>query len=218
MTVRFVSCGRIIFILKKNIFILPAIKPRGPVYNIMEKELQKRSLDNFFRKEYQKLVNFVGKNLDDRFFEASPEDIVQEVVIGMIDKLDLDVQIGNLTAYFYRSVKNKIIDYQHKIQRNVSIERFTDNKNENYLLNTIRDETVAEERDYTNIEPEMLRQAIGQLRPDEQALIIATEFEGQTFEYLSEEWDVPLGTLLSRKHRALSKLHKILLNNQKLST
>jgi len=184
----------------------------------MEKELQKRSLDNFFRKEYQKLVNFVGKNLDDRFFEASPEDIVQEVVIGMIDKLDLDVQIGNLTAYFYRSVKNKIIDYQHKIQRNVSIERFTDNKNENYLLNTIRDETVAEERDYTNIEPEMLRQAIGQLRPDEQALIIATEFEGQTFEYLSEEWDVPLGTLLSRKHRALSKLHKILLNNQKLST
>jgi len=218
LTVRFVSCGRIIFILKKNIFILPAIKPRGPVYNIMEKELQKRSLDNFFRKEYQKLVNFVGKNLDDRFFEASPEDIVQEVVIGMIDKLDLDVQIGNLTAYFYRSVKNKIIDYQHKIQRNVSIERFTDNKNENYLLNTIRDETVAEERDYTNIEPEMLRQAIGQLRPDEQALIIATEFEGQTFEYLSEEWDVPLGTLLSRKHRALSKLHKILLNNQKLST
>ncbi|MEI6681616.1 MAG: RNA polymerase sigma factor [Bacteroidota bacterium] len=184
----------------------------------MEKELQKKSLESFFRKEYQKLVNFVGRNLDDRFFEASPEDIVQEVVIGMIDKLDLDVQIGNLTAYFYRSVKNKIIDYQQKKQRNVSIERFTDNKNENYLLNTIHDETVAEERDYMNIEPEMLKQAIGQLRPDEQALIVATEFEGQTFEYLSEEWDVPLGTLLSRKHRALSKLHRILLNNQKQST
>jgi len=35
-----------------------------------------------------------------------------------------------------------------------------------------------------------------------------------TYEELSEEWDVPVGTLLSRKHRALSKLHKILLNNQ----
>jgi RNA polymerase sigma factor (sigma-70 family) len=181
----------------------------------MEKEFQRKSLDRFFRNEYHKLVNFVRKNLDDRYFEASPEDIVQDVALGLIDKLDLDAQIGNLTGYIYRSVKNKIIDYQKKKQRNVSIESFTDKKNENYLLNTIPDETIGEENDYLNIAPEKLRQAIAQLRPDEQAVIIATEFEDQTYEDLSTEWDVPLGTLLSRKHRALSKLHKILLNNQK---
>jgi len=44
---------------------------------------------------------------------------------------------------------------------------------------------------------------------------MATEFENRTYEELSEEWDVPLGTLLSRRHRALSKLNKIILNNQK---
>jgi RNA polymerase sigma-70 factor (ECF subfamily) len=180
----------------------------------MEKELQKKSLDSFFRNEYQKLVNYIRKNIDERYFEASPEDIIQDVTLNLIDKLDLDVQIGNLNGYIYRSVKNKIIDYQKKKQRTVSIESFTNNKNENYLLNTIRDEAI-EERDYTNIEPELLQEAISQLRPDEQALIIATEFEERTFEELSEEWDVPLGTLLSRKHRALSKLHKILLNNKK---
>ena len=76
------------------------------------------------------------------------------------------------------------------------------------------DETLAE-NDYANIEPEILQQAILQLRPDEQAVVIATEFENQTYEELSQEWEVPIGTLLSRKHRALSKLHKILLNNQK---
>ena len=180
----------------------------------MEKELQKKSLDQFFRNEYQKLVNFIRKNLDDRYYEASPEDIIQDVALGLIDKLDLDTQIGNLTGYIYRSLKNKIIDFQKKKQRTVSIESFTDRKNENYLLNTLTDETL-DENDYTNIEPETLQQAILQLRPDEQAVIIATEFENQTFEELSEEWDVPLGTLLSRKHRALSKLHKILSNNQK---
>ena len=180
----------------------------------MEKELQKKSLDRFFRNEYQKLVNFIRKNLDDRYYEASPEDIIQDVALGLIDKLDLDTQIGNLTGYIYRSLKNKIIDFQKKKQRTVSIESFTDRKNENYLLNTLTDETL-DENDYTNIEPETLQQAILQLRPDEQAVIIATEFENQTFEELSEEWDVPLGTLLSRKHRALSKLHKILSNNQK---
>jgi RNA polymerase sigma factor (sigma-70 family) len=180
----------------------------------MEKELQKKSLDRFFRNEYQKLVNFVRKNLDERFYEASPEDIIQDVALGLISKLDLDVQIGNLTGYIYRSVKNKIIDYQKKKQRNVSIENFTDRKNENYLLNTVTDETLTEEKDYANIEPEILHQAIAQLRPDEQAVIIATEFEERSYEELSMEWDVPAGTLLSRKHRALSKLHKILLNNQ----
>jgi len=180
----------------------------------MEKELQKKSLDRFFQNEYQKLVNFVRKNLDERYYEASPEDIIQDVALGLVDKLDLDTQIGNLTGYIYRSVKNKIIDYQKKKQRTVSIENFTDRKNENYLLNTVTDETLAEENDYADIEPEMLQQAIAQLRPDEQAVIIATEFEQRSYQELSEEWDVPIGTILSRKHRSLSKLHKILFNNQ----
>lgn len=180
----------------------------------MEKELQKKSLDRFFRDEYQKLVNFVRKNLDERYYDASPEDIVQDVALGLIDKLDLDTQIGNLTGYIYRSVKNKIIDYQKKKQSTVSIEIFTDRNNENYLLNTATDETLAEEKEYTDIGPEILQQAILQLRPDEQAVIIANEFEHRSFDELSMEWDVPIGTLLSRKHRALSKLHKILLNKQ----
>jgi RNA polymerase sigma-70 factor (ECF subfamily) len=181
----------------------------------MEKEIQKKSLDRFFRNEYGKLVNFVSKNLEDRFFETSPEDIIQDVMLGLIDRLDLDAQIGNLTAYIYRSLKNRMIDNRKKKQRNVSIESFTNRKNGNYLLNMVTDETLAEEKDYPDVEPEMLQQAISQLRPDEQAVIIATEFENQTYEELAEEWDVPLGTLLSRKHRALSKLYKILLNNKK---
>ena len=156
----------------------------------MEKELQKKSLDRFFRNEYQKLVNFIRKNLDDRYYEASPEDIIQDVALGLIEKLDLDTQIGNLTGYIYRSVKNKIIDFQKKKQRTVSIENFTDRKNENYLLNTVTDETIAE-NDYSNIEPEILQQAISQLRPDEQAVVLATGFENQTYEELSEEWEVP---------------------------
>ena len=101
----------------------------------MEKEIQKKSLETFFRLEYRKLVNFVSKNLDDRFFEASPEDIVQDVVVGMIDKIEVDTQIGNLSAYIYRSIRNRIIDYQKKKKRSVSLENFTDKKNENYLNN-----------------------------------------------------------------------------------
>ena len=179
----------------------------------MEKEIQKKNVDRFFRNEYQKLLNFVRKNFDERFFGASPEDIVQDVALGLISRLDLDVQVGNLTAYIYRAVRNRIIDSQKKKQRNISIERFSDQETGKYLLNMIADETGTEEKEYMNSEPALLREAMARLRPDEQALIIATEFEQRTYEDLSEDWGVPVGTLLSRKHRALSKLHKILLNN-----
>jgi RNA polymerase sigma factor (sigma-70 family) len=195
--------------------LLPtAIKSSVVVLNNMEKEIQKRSLDSFFRKEYRKLVNYVRSNLDERFFEVSPEDIVQDVALGLMDRFDVDAQIGNLAGYFYRSVKNRIIDTRKKKQRNVSIENFSDPVKGNYLLNTIGDEAHTEETDYSDIEPGLLRHAILQLRPDEQAVIMATEFDGRTYEELSEEWDVPLGTLLSRKHRALSKLQKILTTNK----
>lgn len=180
----------------------------------MDQNPQKTKVESFFRSEYQKLVNFVQKNLDDRFFGASPEDIVQDVALGLISRLDLDGEVGNLSAYIYRSIKNRIIDSRKKKQRSVAIESFTDQKNGNYLLNTMADETAEEENEYSNIGPGMLRDAIAQLRPDEQAVIFATEFEQRTYDELSEEWEVPVGTLLSRKHRALSKLHKILLNKK----
>jgi RNA polymerase sigma factor (sigma-70 family) len=181
---------------------------------IMEKEVQRKSVDHFFRVEYRKLVNFVRKNLESRFIEASPEDIVQDVALGLVNRLDVDVQVENIAAYIYRAIRNRIIDFQKKKERNISIETFSDKTNGNYLSNTLADETDIEDAGYASIEPETLKLAIGQLRPDEQALILATEFEERTFEELSDEWDIPLGTLLSRKHRALSKLQKILIQQK----
>ncbi len=190
---------------------LPAIISRTCVCITMEQNSQKTRVDSFFRSEYQKMLNFVRKNLDERFFGATPEDIVQDVALSLSSRLNLDDQIGNISAYIYRSIRNRITDSLRKKQRKVAIESLEDQEKGNYLLNAIADETT-EETEYEGIESSQLREAIAQLRPDEQAVIIATEFEERTYEELADEWEVPLGTLLSRKHRALSKLHKILLN------
>jgi len=48
------------------------------------------------------------------------------------------------------------------------------------------------------------------LNINERAVVIATEIEGFTFKELSEMWDVPLGTLLAQKSRALAKLRESL--------
>ncbi len=178
----------------------------------MEKEIQRKSADRFFRQEYRKLVELARKQLEARFVEATPEDIVQDVALGLIQRLDLDAQIGNMAGYIYRALRNRILDLRRKKQRNVSLDHYRDKKTGNHLSRILADEGPTEVTAYETIEPETLRKAITQLHPDEQAIIIATVFEQRTYEEVSEEWEVPVGTLLSRKHRALSKLHKILTN------
>jgi DNA-directed RNA polymerase specialized sigma24 family protein len=51
-------------------------------------------------------------------------------------------------------------------------------------------------------------EAMDELGAEEKAVILETEFEGKSFHRLAEEWDVPLGTLLARKSRALEKIRK----------
>jgi len=156
----------------------------------MEKELQKKSLDTFFRTEYQKLVNYVRKNLEERFFEVSRKTSSRTLRWDWSPNLTWMPRSGTwpVTSTGRWRIRSSL---PAEKQRNVSIERFTDTNNWNYLLNTITDETPDEETVYSNMEPEMLRQAISELRPDEQAVIIATEFENQSYEELSKNGIFP---------------------------
>ena len=55
-----------------------------------------------------------------------------------------------------------------------------------------------------------LTDAIGKLEPRQRAVLIATELKGKSFRDLSEEWGEPMGTLLSRKSRAVKNLKSML--------
>jgi len=179
----------------------------------MTSEENKRSLKEFFSKEYNKLVNYVRYYFDEKFFTADAEDIIQDVALNIYSKIDINKPIDNVAAYFYRSVRNKIIDIQRKPQNNVALEDFTDNKEKNILLNSVSDEDFSmEEYEEKETLEKSLLEAINSLKPDEQALIMETEFEGNTYEELSIRWNVPVGTLLSRKHRAMNKLQRIINN------
>jgi len=175
----------------------------------MTKENSRALFESFFSKEYKKLVNYVRKNMEERFFEASAEDIIQDVALSLISKLDVNAQIENFAAYMYRSLKNKIIDGNRKSTNEVPLENYSTNE----WLKTLPDDSHVEETNLRSNNYELLYKAISQLKPYEQELIKATEFEGRTFEELSEEWNEPIGTLLSRKHRSMAKLNRILTEN-----
>lgn len=149
---------------------------------------------DFFRTEYKKLVRFVRYLIDDAA-ERDAEDIVQDVMLNIFDKADFTRPIENLSAYIYQSLRNRVIDVLRRKKDVISLSE---------LIRDVRYDTV-HEVEKKEIQEQIL-QAMDSLNDEQRAIIIATEFDGCSFRELSEEWQVPIGTLLARKSRALQKI------------
>lgn len=59
---------------------------------------------------------------------------------------------------------------------------------------------------YSEVIKKELELKIMNLKPVYKEIIIAIDFEGYTYKELSEELEIPVGTLMSRRHRALGIL------------
>ena len=165
------------------------------------------------KKEYEKLLRYTKYRVS-QITDIEAEDILHEVAFKVFSKVDFESSIDHVVAYLYRSVKNKITEMVRKPKRVISLNSLTDSNMYNRILGTTTNE-------YENIDNELTRRvryqklhrAIQQLPHRYQSVIMATEFEGKTVRELSKEWDIPMGTLLSRRHRALARLHDMLEND-----
>ncbi len=150
----------------------------------------------FFQKEYFRLVRYVRHLIDDAA-DRDAEDIVQDVMLSIFDKADVTIPIENLAAYVYRSLRNKVIDIFRKREEVLT------------LSEVIHDSGSDPEREVEKKELlDIVFRAIDTLPDEQRAVLIATEFEGWSFRELSERWEIPIGTLLARKSRALLYIRK----------
>jgi RNA polymerase sigma factor (sigma-70 family) len=137
------------------------------------------------------------------------EDIVSDLMADLLEKSELMRGVENVSAYIYRSVQNKANDYLRRRKKTVFFEHAASDEGHGP-----GSETVPEPRyDMENeIEASEIRgrlvEALDALEPNQRAVWIATELDGYSFRELSEEWGVPVGTLLARKHRANAALQK----------
>lgn len=169
-------------------------------------------MESILKQEYNKLLKYTRRKLGN-MAHIDPEDILHEVAFNVFKRIDFESTVENIAAYFYRSIKNKITDVIRNPNRTVPLNSFEDADGSNLLLETTKDEDESIEDNLERKELyDQLHQALQLLQPDYRHIIIATIFEGKTVIKLSEEWEVPLGTLLSRRHRALAKLQNILEN------
>ena len=173
----------------------------------MENQEGRNKISGVFSSEYGRLVEYAGRWLKDcSFYDA--EDAVQDVLIALIDRADVTLPVKNLTAYVYRSLYNRVMDMLRNRDNTVLLsEEVYGGDSTATLADVLRDLNpdicaVLEQKELS----EAMYRAIDTLSDDEKAVIIETELEGSSFQELAEEWGLPIGTLLSRKSRALRKI------------
>jgi RNA polymerase sigma factor, sigma-70 family len=165
---------------------------------------------NFFTTEREHLHGYVRSRLTD-ISEMDIEDLLQDLFINLFNKADISLHIENLAAYVYRSIQNRIIDYLRKKQKTLSLDDMITNTEGRTITDTLFDPNSNVENQFTRQElRQKLYEAVNHLEPKQRAVWIATEIEEYSFNELSLRWDEPIGTLLSRKHRAVKNLQAAL--------
>ena len=165
----------------------------------------KKKLKAFFGKEYNSLKGYVRSRIKDSGGRDA-EDIVQDVALNLFSAADRYSPINNVTGFVYRAIKNKIIDVMRGTKQSNSIE----DENETRLIEFAELLYDKSDNEYTEEMKDELKRSIMSLKPDYRDILIAIDFEGYSYRDISEETGVPEGTLMSRRHRAISILYKTL--------
>lgn len=171
--------------------------------------MSRESLFNYFATEGKKLTHYVQSKIKS-VNEMDAEDIVDEVLVNLLTFVGLNGQINNLPAYVTRSLQHKITDYYRTSGKTESIHTPIGNEDGLTLLDQLASavniEVATEQKEFM----EHLLKALETLTPKQRDLFIATEIEGKSFKELSELWQEPIGTLLSRKSRTIKYLRETL--------
>jgi RNA polymerase sigma-70 factor (ECF subfamily) len=160
-----------------------------------------KELKSFFNKEYHNLKAYVHSKIENDV-DRDAEDIIQDVALKIFSRKEV-VPINNVAGFVYHSIKNRIIDSMRKKRLSRAEEDF-----ENQLSDFAEQFYSASENMYSDALKAALKEAIFSLKPPYRDIILTIDVEGYTYREISEETGIPEGTLMSRRHRAISQLYK----------
>ncbi len=167
-------------------------------------------LIRFFDAEYQALRAFVNSRVGDAT-DRDAEDILQDVALKLFSRVDHLSPIDNIAGFVYRSVRNKIIDTMRTKKQRIDLDDQMEGPVAELAELFYGDGAYADADDLKDI----LKEALLNLKPEYREVIMAIDFENLSYRQLSYETGIPQGTLMSRRHRALSQLLKEFENKKK---
>lgn len=168
--------------------------------------MKKEAIADFWARERRRLVGYVRSLIGDTA-ERDGEDVVQDVLVSLLERLDVTAPIEDLSAYVYQALRNRVVDMFRKKRDVVSLDAAPAGDPDLSLASLIADSSADAFDELYGLEIRYrILEAIELLSDDEKAVVIETEFNDRTFRELADRWGVPIGTLLSRKSRALAKI------------
>lgn len=172
----------------------------------------RNNLSDFFNEEYGSLRSYVQSKIRDTS-ERDAEDIVQDVALRIFSRPDDAIPITNVGGFVYNAIRNRIIDIMRgKKERKLPSDDLDQQWQEfAELFYGVADNSYAPELEAA------LKNAVSELKPAYRDIVIAIDFEGYNYKELAERTDIPAGTLMSRRHRALAELSKKLENLKALN-
>jgi len=173
--------------------------PFKKVFNNLESE-NSTKLKDFFGREYDSLRRYVGTKISDTA-NRDAEDIIQDVALKLFSGADRYGPINNVAGFVYKSIRNRIIDVMRTTKKINSLDI------DNDLLDLV-DVLHQSANNYSSEETLLLlKECIDQLKPAYKDIIIAVDFEGYSYKEISKNTEISIGTLMSRRHRALGILY-----------
>jgi len=170
-------------------------------------------LYDLIERERKKLVRYVQSLLRETA-DMDAEDLVQDVLLKILERADSSGSIENTTAYVYRSLRNRVVDYRRTRKPTQSTD-LESGENGESLIDLLQDyKPNALELLQTEQGKEELFEALERLSKIEKQVIIGHELEGTPFKELTALLEVPQNTLLSHKSRAMQKLRKYFIDRE----
>ena len=162
-----------------------------------------KKLKDFFGREYNALKRFVNAKISDTT-DRDAEDILQDVALKLFTGAERYAPINNVAGFVYTSIRNKIVDIMRSSKKAPTVDIDSE------LLILIE---AFQQSEGSHSSDEMivaLKKCISELTPAYKDIIIAVDFEGYSYKEIAHETGISIGTLMSRRHRAIGVLYTLI--------
>ena len=172
-----------------------------------DQKIEKLDVDKIFNDNQAKLKNFIRTKVSNT---ADAEDVLQDVFLQLVRTVEDAINpIEQVSAWLYRVTKNIIINRGKKMKE-VSLDVPNDEDTDilqNFADLLFSDESASPETEYMrSLVWEELNQALQELPDEQKEVFILMELDGLSAKEVAEATNVPVNTVLSRKHYAIKYL------------